>query len=338
MVAIPAQFQVYACLCFAEVIFGVWPVVASVAMKEGFDPVVFALYRCAGSAVLLLGASWILEGYMPVLPFSAPSPKMQEVYRDRFRNFPWPYFMILGALMCCNVLGYIVGVQLTSSTQAALMQPITPVVACLVGVVVGHESVNIGKLVGILVSVVGAMYVVYVGQEEADAHGAKSERKYQLGTLALMVNVFCVSMYFVLQKVLLRKYPPVFITSVSNLIASGFLLLVACFYFQEFGISSWMPLMLTPKREAALAYGIMFTTALNFVIMAWANKVTSPSTVTSFSTLQPLITTLVSIVFFGVYPCLQTVYGGVAIIGGLMLTVRAQLDESSSVAEDARLL
>jgi drug/metabolite transporter (DMT)-like permease len=340
---VPAQYQVYACLGFAEVIFGVWPLVASVAMKEGFDPVVFALYRCAGSSVLLLAASWILEGYLPIVPLSMPSTKMlglsvRQVYADRLKQLPWPHFMVLGALMCCNVLGYIIGVQLTSGTQAALMQPIVPVVACLVGVIAGHETLNTSKLMGIMVSVVGAMYVVYVGQEEADKHGAKSERKYQLGTLALMVNVISVSFYFVLQNFLLRKYPPVFITSVSTLVATGYLILVACFYFEEWGLSSWRNLILTPKREAALAYGIMFTTALNFVILAKANKATSPSTVTSFSTLQPLITTIVSIVFFGIYPCLQTVYGGIAIVAGLLITVRAQLAESTTVEEDKSLL
>merc|ERR1719506_3285974 len=155
---------------------------------------------------------------------------------------------------------------------------------------------------GIMVSVMGAMWVVYRGHEEAEDRGQKAGHRYQLGTLALMVNVISNAFFFVLQKMVLRRYKPIFVTSVTMVTASCFLMVITLFYAQESHFSSWRPWILTPRREAALAYAIIFTTALNCIVLSWANKVTSASTVTAFSTLQPLIAVATALLWLGVFP------------------------------------
>lgn len=331
--------QVYGGITIAEVIFGVWPVVASLAIKEGFDPFVFVFYRCAGSATLLVALSVTLEGQAPwglLLPMRGGLSKAVGAAR---KDLPWKEFLILGGLLAANYLGYIIGVSCTSSTQAALMQPLIPVLACLSGLVAGTETLNSGKLMGILTSVFGAMYVVYAGQREAVHRGQHAGLRYELGTLALMVSVISTAFYFVLQKALLRRYKPIFITSVTMVIATCYLMVVVFFYAEEFRFSTWRPWILTPRREAALAYAIIFTTTLNLLILSWANKVTTPSTTTAFSTLQPVIALIAAAVCFGAVPNTRTIIGGVAILCGLGLTVRAQITEATDrQIEDTPLL
>lgn len=331
------NLKIYASIILAEVIFGVWPLVASQAIKEGFDPIVFVLYRCAGASVLLTGASWIIEKPLSHVPKKLLN--QLPINLTEAVALPWVHFLALGLLLSLNFLGYIYGVAFTSSTQAALMQPCIPVVACLVGMTARTESVGVSKFLGILLSVSGAMFLVYVGQEEADYRGKKAGHRYQLGTLALTVNVIATAFYFVLQKEIIRKgHPPIFVTGVSTTVATCFVTLLTLFYAEEWKLSSWSPWILTPRREAALAYAIIFTSTLNFIILSWANKVTSASTVTAFSTLQPLITSAIAVFFLGVYPNQHMILGGTAIIGGLILTVRSQLYDFPQSTESACLI
>lgn len=330
----PPAVQVYGGIILAEVIFGIWPVVASMAIKEGFDPIAFIFYRCAGSAVLLSIASWLIEGQLP-LSLILPYGKSLEAARQ----FPWRDFLILGALTCSNMLGYIIGVALTSSTQAALMQPVIPVICCLAGLVSGTESISSGKLIGIMISVLGAMYVVYAGQEEAEDKSKRAGHRYQLGALALVVNVTSCAFYFVLQKKVLVRYKPILVASVTMIISSCFLAVIAFAYAEEFqfSIAKWI---LTPRREAVLAYAIIFTTTINWCVLAWANKVTTPTTITAFSTLQPLITAATGVFFLGIALHSYTIWGGAAILGGLLLTVRAQVCDAppTRTSESAHLI
>jgi drug/metabolite transporter (DMT)-like permease len=329
--------KIYGGITVAEVIFGVWPVVASLAIKEGFDPFVFVFYRCAGSATLLVALSVTFEGQAP---WGLLLPDRSGLLKGAaWKDLPWKEFLLLGGLLAANYLGYIIGVSCTSSTQAALMQPLIPVLACLSGLVSGTETVNAGKIMGIMTSVGGAMYMVYAGQREAVHRGQHAGLRYELGTLALMVGVISTAFYFVLQKALLRRYKPIFITSVTMVVATCYLMIVVFFYAEEFRLSTWRPWILTPRREAALAYAIIFTTTVNLLILSWANKVTNPSTTTAFSTLQPVIALIAGAIIFGTVPNQRTITGGVAILCGLGLTVRAQLAEASDRSlEDTPLL
>jgi len=352
-----ASYPVYLKLFIAEVVYGCWPLVARAAINEGLDPVIFVLYRCAGAAVLLLMISFAVED--PVTRIFEDSARKQKFcsaagdpisstsnfaeaagaavgsrnssvflrYVDFFYSLPWSLLGILGALICMNAIGYVVGIALTSSSQAALCQPLVPVVACLTSVAAGTETLHRGKLLGVLISVAGAMFVVYAGQSEAEARGVHSGRMYQLGTLGLMVGVFAAALFAVLQKMALRALPPIFLVGMSTLVGSGYLAVFVPLYSRGLNHGVWWSVALTPTREAALAYGIVLATCLNLIIMATANQATNPSIVTSFSTLQPLIAMGVSFAWYGVYPDQRMLVGGVAIILGLLVAVSAQLQE-----------
>lgn len=375
MFQLKAGFSVYAALVFAEVIYGVWPLIARVAINEGFDPIVFALYRCGGAAVLLLTVSLVFEDPLSLIAtgsfrqavakeskegiagvLTAGAGELAEAagaaigagqcpggsnvtvhYVRFFYNLPWPLFGVMGALICMNSVGHTVGVALTSPAQAALMQPVIPVVACLTSLAAGTETLHAGKFAGVLISVAGAMYVVYVGQSEAESKGVNAGRLYQLGTMALFLNVFCTAFYFVLQKLALRALPPVFLCGMAMMVGAGYLAVLVPCYNHEFHHGAWWTWALTPTREAALAYGIILTTVLNFIILAKANEATNPSTVVIFSTLQPLIASGLGIAWWGVYPEHRTLVGGAAIIVGLLVAVTAQTlrDRSAAAAANA---
>lgn len=323
---IPEAVQVYGGIVLAETISGIWPVVASFAIQDGFDPVAFVFYRSLGASMALCALAWFSEGRPPWSMLT----RLGSNVPGAGKYSPWPEFVILGALMCAMMVSYTFGVAYTSSTQAALMQPVIPVMTCLAGLCLGTESVNTGKIIGIWISVIGAMYIVRVGEEEAEDHGKHAGRRYGLGALALVVNVTATAFYFVLQKAVLHRHTPIVVSSITMFIASCFLIVLTLLYAEEMKFPSWRPWLLTPRREAALAYAIIFTSTVQWVLLAWANKKTTPSTVTAFSTLQPLVAAITTAICLSVMPHGYTLMGGAAIIGGLLLTIRAQVSDSAN--------
>lgn len=343
-----ASYPVYITLFIAEVVYGCWPLIARAAINEGLDPMIFVLYRFLGASVLLLVISVILED--PVTRIAEDGNRRQDLrtvtgvlvsstikgsrnsagasrYVDFLYNLPWPLFGILGALICMSSMGYIVGISLTSPSQAALCQPLIPVVALMTSVAAGIETLHAGKLVGVLISVAGATFVVYAGQSEAAAQGFRSGRMYQLGMLGLMVGVIAGALFAVLQKMALRVLPPIFLVGMSTLVGAGYLAVLVPLYSHELAYTAWWSWILTPTREVAVAYGIILATCLNLVIMADANKATNPSIVTSFSTLQPLIAMGMGFLWYGTQPGWRMLIGSAAIIVGLLVAVNAQLRE-----------
>jgi len=314
---------VYSTLVAAEVIYGVWLVLVGQVVHNGFSPLALAWYRMAGSSLLLLIVSRFLEG--PIHKHLGSTTLALGSTKTASRPFPWTHFLVLGALMSANILGNVLGVSHTTSTQAALMQPLIPVVACAAGVGLGRERLSLGKLIGILCSVAGALLVVWSGAQLSSTAQSTEGYDFQMGTLALMVQVVGAALYFVLQKELLHRFPPMFITSVTTGIATMYLSLGACLLFKDAKASMLQGWVLTTERKLALLYAICLTTSLNLVIFARATKLTAASTVTAFATLQPLTTATITAVCFSVYPSHAMLCGGVAIVGGLLLTVKAQM-------------
>lgn len=340
----PQPVKVYGSLVLAELICGGWPVVASWAIRGGFDPIVFCLYRCIGGTLLLSFAASALEGHSPLDVLGPALALKSDKGAEVARRFPWKSFLILAALMATEMLSYITGVALTTSTLTALAQTVHPMVTSLIGLVLGTESINGLKCSGILLCVAGAMYAVYAGHQEAQAEG-RPGHLYQFGVLALLIQVVAASFFVVKQKVLLQSYSPIFISSMTWLINTCYIAVVAFGYIArahrpgeviwdpQVSFLTWQPWMLTHRRSAALAYAVILTTAFNYSAKAWANKITTPSTVTVFRTLQPLAAAFIVFICFGTAPHAYTLVGGAAILCGLLLFVKGQLADFSAHSE-----
>jgi drug/metabolite transporter (DMT)-like permease len=202
------------------------------------------------------------------------------------------------------------------------------------GAVLGVEAISIHKLGGILCSVAGAMIVTIYGESKSSG----TANNMVLGVTFIVMNVCGMAAYFVLSKAVVKDHPPVTVMASSFLIATIAVFIVALCSV-GFDLQVWA-MNYDPVNYACLAYAVFLAATYNYCVLAWANKKTSPTTVTSYTTLQPLTAVVISSIFLGTHPTPAQSCGGCAIVAGLLLNIYAQIlqDKEQNNQESKSLL
>jgi len=146
-------------LLFVSASFSLWNVAGALFLRRGLDPIVLATYREVGTAMCLTTASIMVRA-------------------GRRPEWSWPTVRESFLLLMCGAFGvfglqyfFILGLQLASADEAALMQPLTPVIVLFLGVMLGEERValcaeensvrhaSFQKLAGVAASVGGCVLI-----------------------------------------------------------------------------------------------------------------------------------------------------------------------------------
>ena len=157
--------------------------------------------------------------------------------------------------MFIGIFGYLTALEYTSATDAALLSPLQPVFAVILGIVVGLEQASVQRVGGVLLCTVGSMTVtVFAGQEDEE-----SAPQPLLGMAMLMACAVANATMFLAQKKLLKIYPSTTITAWYYLAAG---LLTALIASREAMVdpASFAEPFATPMVIVALLYAICFAT------------------------------------------------------------------------------
>lgn len=303
--------SVHLVLCSIQLSFSGWHIVGAIALKEGANPLIFALYR----EVL---ASIFMYCFMKY-----GKEKLRVDSRDRAR------FIFLGFCSFINVVGTVLALEFLSATRYAMMQPTIPVISTCMSVALGLETLNIFKAFGIVLAVSGALLVELWSTGSSDDDG---DSNVTLGSIIVAVQVTGMASLIVFQKPLLNRYKPATLTTVYYSIGS-FITVLACIGWSYtfdpddfvFGgeLFPWV----------GLAYATIFSTVYAYNAYSWAGKQVSPAITTVYNTLQPVGTALLSFAILGVVITLSEVVGGVLVICGLVVTVYGRSVEEAVAAE-----
>mmetsp|Transcript_96037 Transcript_96037/g.299069 ORF Transcript_96037/g.299069 Transcript_96037/m.299069 type:complete len:348 (-) Transcript_96037:47-1090(-) len=303
----PPSWKVWAvpaALTLAAMIYGSWAVIAKAALAQaGVSPLILAFYRVLGGTTLMALMHKTLE--------ASPLQRsiLQAPLEDKLRFFG------LGLLLSMNVGGNILALKSLSPITVAIFQPMLPVIAGLAAAVLGIEELSRLKVLGILCATSGAILVVILGHA---AHGHTTVvggSGLGRGIPCLLVNVVGGAMYCVFQKDVLRRYPPIG-TATAAFAVAGCIIFIGAVSMEGFDSWAWR---LAASRRAflALLYSIFLTTALNYSLLAWANKQSTPTTVASFQTLQPICAAVLAYIFLHEVLSWGQLGGGLAILVGL---------------------
>lgn len=310
--------SVYGGLALAALIYGGWALVAKMALKDGADPVVFAFYRCLGGVAVLFSA-------MLIVPSLACSKGTSAL--DKVRSIPdddLKRFAMLGAFMAANICGFILGASKLSALTCSVFQPTIPAFAMLFSVYFGVEQITKHKFAAVVFMIAGAICVVLFGESGA-VGGASDSMSNTIGLLYMMMNLTSIGLYLTHSKDVLKTYEPVFVTSMTYSFAALFIL-AATLLKVGFNSNAWL-LGGSTKAWYGLVYAVALTTALNYSILSWANKQSSPVITSCSASLQPLSAALLSMILLGVGFSAGQMMGATLIIAGLLIMVRGQLQE-----------
>jgi drug/metabolite transporter (DMT)-like permease len=320
-------WSVYISLAVASFIYGGWALVAKEVTSRHIPLLVFAFYRCVGGALILLLALW----FCPSLGLSGT---VAEVTNRGTKFEDVARFVLLGALTAGNVCGFILAASQLPAITCSICQPTVPVIAMCVSALCGVECMTRVKLASILLSVMGAILVIYFGAHPDPRHDAAASttgrNHNMLGLVAITLNVTCAAIYFVFQKAMLKTYSPVLITASTYAIAAGIVFATAC-ATSGLDLAAWS-MGGDHVAWACVAYAASLTTALNYSILAWANKNTSPTTVTTSATLQPVAAVCLSWFLLGIPLSAAQALGGCCIASVLLVYVNSLGRETAAAS------
>lgn len=194
-------------------------------------------------------------------------------------------------LMACGLFGIVInqllffkGLSLTSPINASLIMITIPIMLMIFSAWLIGEEMNLKKWGGILAGAIGAGILIWFSQKGG------SGQSNLLGDLFIFINATSYAFYLVLVIPLMKKYHPmtiikwVFFFGLFGVWPAG---------YQEFMQIEWSSF--TPKVWWVVAYVVIGTTFLAYMLNIYALSKVNPSVVGIYVYTQPIIATLIAV-------------------------------------------
>ncbi len=194
-------------------------------------------------------------------------------------------------LAICGALGFALnqslfyeGLNITTPFDASVIHVLNPILVMIFAFLIIGEKITSTKVIGIALGASGALLLILFGRKAGSGdHSA-------VGNLLVLLNMVFYALYLVVLKPLTLKYHTSTILKWVSLF--GFLFVL------PFSIRPVMNLHFghfTPYAWAALGFIILFCTFLAYLFINFALKRVSPSVVSYYNYLQPMIAAVSSV-------------------------------------------
>lgn len=311
---------VFGALISVACIYGGWALVAKTAMQEGADAIVFAFYRCLGGSMILFSAMMVA----PNLACANATGLVEKV--KGIPQVDLQRFAMLGVFMAANICGFILAVSKLSALTVSVWQPTIPVFTMIFSVIFGVEQMTKHKFAGVAFMVAGAFCVALFGETIATG-GASDTASVIIGTLFVLLNTASTALYLTHNKDVVRTYEPVFATAMTYLFAA--IVILACAVLKVgFDSNAWT-LAGSSSAWLGLVYAICLTTALNYSLLAWANKESSPVITSCATPMQPMAAATLSLIILGIGFSAGQLIGAMFIIAGFGVVAHGQVQDAN---------
>jgi drug/metabolite transporter (DMT)-like permease len=182
-----------------------------------------------------------------------------------------------------NMLLFFKGLSYTHRINGAVLMMFTPIFTAFVSGIVLKEGFGIYKILGLVVATLGGIFLV-------GGMALNFTAKTVMGDLMVTANAILYAVYLVKVKYLMRKYNPLTVSTYTFAMGAILVLPFSVYQlsttnFSEFPNQIWL----------GIAFVIVGTTFLTYLLNAWALKHASPSLVGSYIYLQPVLATLIAV-------------------------------------------
>ncbi|GGG94014.1 multidrug transporter [Polaribacter pacificus] len=245
----------------ANLIYGANYIIAKGIMPTKIGPSGFIFLRIVGAGILF----WIIKSFI----------------KERIEKKHFPRLILCGLLgVAANQLLFFHGLNLTSPIDASIIITAIPIVVLVFSALLLKEKITRNKLLGISIGGVGAVLLVWFGN---NTEGTSS----LLGNILVFLNACSYGLYLVLVKPLMKSYNS--LTVISWVFLFGFLFML------PFGIPDILQTnfeAFTAQTYAAILFVVVGTTFLAYLFNIYALNYVSPSVNGSYVYLQPVVSFL----------------------------------------------
>lgn len=268
--------------------------IAKGLMPESFLPMQIIFFRVSGSLLLyFLFEVFFLKG------------KLKPIEKDDL-----PRLILAGLLgVALNQILFFSGLNLTTPIDTAIINATNPIIVMLISALLAIEKLAIKNFFGILLGAAGAVSLIFLGKSGGILEGG------MLGNSLILANTFCWSLYLVVVKPLFTKYHPMQVMKWVFLF--GFIFSLPVTVCDLFKLN---PSSIPENAYWSLAYIIIGTTFLAYLLITYGLKNLSPTAVSVYTYAQPVIVAVIGLVFLDE---LLTASKGISfamVLAGIILT------------------
>jgi len=234
-------------------------------MSGGYlEPFAFILMRVIGATILF----WSISLFF----------KEKVANKDKLKMALCGVFGV-----AANQLLFFKGLDETTRINAAIIMVASPIIVALLSALIIKEKPSILRLIGIVIGLGGACFIIL--QNNTGNEGATL-----FGNLLIILNATSYGLYLVLVKPLMSKYSP--LTVIKWVFTFG-LIMVLPFGLMEVDTIIWnMPNDIVLK----IGFVIIFTTFFCYLFNIYGVKRVSPTVVSSYIYLQPILTSFIAVI------------------------------------------
>ena len=251
-------------LLLVQLIFG-FNYAASKVILAVYPPVLWGGIRLGIAAILMF-----IFAFMIV-------PKEKRRVDRSFLGHAFLYGFIGIAL---NQAFFLLGLKYTTTTNAAILNTLTPIFTLLFAIVAGAEKFTYRRGIGFLLAVMGALVIRPFEEFQITSDTFK-------GDLFTILNCAALALFFIISRKFLKQNSPFWATAWMFLFGSIVLLAASVSDF-----SHAVPEVMTHTLWIAIFYNIVLATMVTYFLNSWTLTKVNPSSVAIFIYLQPVIAVL----------------------------------------------
>ena len=275
-------------------------IIGKVALRE-FPPLLLGAMRIGLAGIFLAPIYW------------------QNVRAAGKRLWPAGNVWLLVFLAICNLgnqLLFVAGLDRTSPAHSAWIIGTSPIFVLLIAAKVGLERITLRKMVGMTIALAGVSYLAQQASGPA-APGAPLAQPTAAGDAITAIATILFALFAVYAKKATERYGTVAVNGFAYMAGAALLAPIIVWQARAFPFAH-----VSPAGWSSLVYMAVFPSAICYLIYYHALTRISASRVAAFIYLEPIIATLMAVVFLGETITAPLVASGTIIFGGVYLTER----------------
>lgn len=214
-----------------------------------------------------------------------------QLFRKRIwlkhRNDYWRFAVLSIFGVVLNQLLFIGGLSLTKASNTSLLAVTIPIFSLAISAAAGTERLRRAKIFGILLAAAGVVLLI-------DPRNASFSSETTLGDGLIILNSLSFGIYVATSKEVITRNGAFRSIMWIFVFAS-----VVCVPLGLFSLSSTDIGTVEPRIWLMILHIAIVATAFPYLLNAWALARVSPSTLTVFIYLQPLIGFVLAVIFLG---------------------------------------
>jgi len=295
------NYKPHLAILTANIIFGINTPISKNVLQEYLNPYSLTFFRMAGACMVF----WIVSLFLK---------KEKIKIKDLF-------FILLASMfgIFINQFSFIQGLSLTTPVNAAIIITSTPIMTMIVSFIFLKEPITIKKALGVFMGASGAILLVITSNSGSLGSGN------MWGNILCLASSLSYAIYLTAFKWLIDRYHPVSLMKWMFLFAA-----IMCIPFTFNSISQINFSEIPIQAYLQISYIVIGATFVTYLLIPIGQKGLRPTTLTMYNYVQPLVTTIIAVIFgldtFGFIKTLAAVMIFLGVYVVMKSKSRAQLE------------